>query len=166
MTLAAAIGGGLMVLLLGWAMLSDLTSYQIPNSVPVGLVAGFAVAALLAGLPWELALKHLLTGVVVFAIGAVLHFTITFGAGDVKLIAALALWFGWPLTLSLVLAIAVMGGLVTLTLLVFRRISLSEGLLQSSWISELHRRGGHVPYAVAIGLGALLLLPRITWLQN
>jgi prepilin peptidase CpaA len=147
-------------------MLSDLASFQIPNSVSVGLVLGFGLAAVLAGLPWDQAARHLGVAVAMFLVGAVLHFTITFGAGDVKLIAAVSLWFGWPLVLPLVLAIAVAGGLLALTLLVFRRISMPRGLLQSTWIGALHQPGGHIPYGVAIGLGALLLLPRITWLQN
>jgi prepilin peptidase CpaA len=165
MTLAAAIGGGLFVALLLWAMLSDLARFQIPNSVPIGLVLGFALAAVLAGLPWDQAARHVAVAMAMFLVGAALHFTVTFGAGDVKLIAAVSLWFGWPLVLPLVLAIAVAGGLVTLTLLLFRRISMPRGLLQPAWISALHQRHGHVPYGVAIGLGALVLLPRITWLQ-
>ena len=166
MTFAAALGGGVYVALLLWAMLSDLASFQIPNSVPVGLALGFVLAAALAGLPWDEAARHLGVALVVFVLGAVLHFTVTFGAGDVKLIAAVSLWFGWPLVLPLVLAIAVAGGFLALTLLLFRRISIPRGLLQSTWIGALHRRDGHIPYGVAIGLGALVLLPRISWLQN
>ena len=67
------------------------------------------------------------------------------GGGDVKLIAALALWLpiGGFLTLLMVMSIA--GGVVTAAMLVDRAIRRSEGVLE-------------VPYGVAIVFAGLLSL--------
>lgn len=90
---APALAGVATALLgLGWAAASDVTRYEIPNRA-CGLVAfGYLVAAL--GIPSGTWLAGLVTGVVVFAVGAALFWRGWMGGGDVKLAAAIALWAG------------------------------------------------------------------------
>jgi prepilin peptidase CpaA len=153
------------VLLILWAMWSDLTSLTIPDSVSIGLVLGFVLAWWLADQAWLVLGKHLGIGAAMFAIGAVLFFAGAFGGGDVKMLAAVSVWAGWPGVLPLGLRVAFLGGLLAILILVFRRIPLPNRLAHIAWIGRLHRRDGGIPYGLAIGAGALLLLPSITWWQ-
>lgn len=80
---------------------------------------------------------------VVFGLfAAAFHFGMM-GGGDVKLIAALALWFPVGALVQLLAAMSIAGGLVTVALMVERRI-----------------KGGEVevPYGVAIAIAGLLSL--------
>lgn len=65
------------------------------------------------------------------------------GGGDVKLIAALALWFPFPAFVQLLVVMSLAGGVVTLALLIERR---------------LKGREVEVPYGVAIAIAGLLAL--------
>lgn len=157
---------GIFVVLVAWGMLSDLTSMTIPDAVSIGLVAGFLLCAWLAGAPLVTVGKHLGVGAIVFAIGAALFFAGAFGGGDVKMLAAVSIWAGWPMVITLAVWVALFGGLLALSMLVFRRIPLPAGAADLAWVARLHQRDGGIPYGIAIGIGALLLLPRITWWQN
>ncbi|MFC3068847.1 A24 family peptidase [Phenylobacterium soli] len=77
---------------LGWAALSDVTRYEIPNRACGLVAAGFAVAALGAPLAWWG--PGLATGLAVFGFGVLLFSRGLLGGGDVKLAAAVALWAG------------------------------------------------------------------------
>ncbi|MFM9977076.1 MAG: prepilin peptidase [Sphingomonadaceae bacterium] len=75
-----------------------------------------------------------------FAIGAM-------GGGDVKLIAALGLWFPLNLFVEVLTIMAVLGGLLTLVMLARHRITKAEGPIE-------------VPYGIAIALAAIWVLLR------
>jgi prepilin peptidase CpaA len=157
---------GIFVVLIAWGMWSDLTSLTIPDSVSIGLVLGFLLAGWLAGVPWLLLLKHFGVGALMFSIGAMLFFAGAFGGGDVKMLAAVSVWAGWGGILPLGLRVAFLGGLLAIVILVFRRIPLPHRVAHIAWIARLQRRDAGIPYGLAIGAGALLLLPRITWWQT
>ena len=77
------------------SMATDLRSRQIPNTVPVLLLALFAAYAFTdmigsLGSLWP----HLLIGVVLLGLGFVLYLTGSLGAGDGKLLAVAGLWVG------------------------------------------------------------------------
>ena len=67
------------------------------------------------------------------------------GGGDVKLIAALALWLPVSPFLTMLLVMSIAGGAVTLIMLVERRFRPREGQLE-------------IPYGVAIAFAGLLAL--------
>lgn len=67
------------------------------------------------------------------------------GGGDVKLIAALALWLPVGPFLTLLMVMSVAGGAVTLLMMAERRMRPREGALE-------------IPYGVAIALAGLLAL--------
>jgi len=67
------------------------------------------------------------------------------GGGDVKLLAALALWLPFGNMLSLLVWMALAGGVLTLVMLVLKRIRKTTERLE-------------VPYGVAISAAALLLV--------
>ena len=78
------------------------------------------------------------TGAVVFAIGAM-------GGGDVKLIAAIALWLPWQLVVLLLVIMSLAGGLLTVAMLIHKRLARRETPIE-------------VPYGVAIAFGGLWLI--------
>jgi len=69
------------------------------------------------------------------------------GGGDVKLIAALALWLPAGVFLSMLMLMSIVGGVVTVAMMIDRRIARRTGTLE-------------VPYGVAIVIAALVALPR------
>ena len=77
--------------LLAFCALSDLRSYQIPNWACLAVASCWAIDALCRG---ELAAPALLTGAAVLALGALTFWRGWMGGGDVKLLAATALWSG------------------------------------------------------------------------
>jgi prepilin peptidase CpaA len=67
------------------------------------------------------------------------------GGGDVKLAAALALWFPPVSTLRFLVIMSIAGGLLTLVVLLVHRLRKKEGRPE-------------VPYGVAIAIGGLAIL--------
>lgn len=77
------------------SMATDLRRRQIPNTVPVLLLALFGAYAFTdtigsLGSLWP----HLVIGVVMLGVGFVLYLTGSLGAGDGKLLAVAGLWVG------------------------------------------------------------------------
>ncbi|HTU12279.1 MAG TPA: prepilin peptidase [Allosphingosinicella sp.] len=73
-----------------------------------------------------------------FAMGAM-------GGGDVKLIAALALWLPWQAVLVLIFLMSIAGGVLTLAYLIRHRLAKRQEKLE-------------IPYGVAIAFGGLWLI--------
>lgn len=67
------------------------------------------------------------------------------GGGDVKLAAALALWFSPLATVKFLVLMSIAGGILTLVVLCLHRFKSNEGRPE-------------VPYGVAIALGAFVIL--------
>ena len=137
----------------------DIASFTIPNFLQAVLLAGFAIFAVFTRMPivtlgWHLAaaLMGLFVGFLLFARGLV-------GGGDAKLFACVALWFGFPDILSYAVIASLFGGVLTLFLLVFRRLPLPQLLARQAWLSRLHDHKSGVPYGVALASGAFAVLP-------
>lgn len=128
------------------AALWDVWSRKIPNGVLVVLLGLFVVVQVLAwpSPSWLSSLGAfglvMLGGVPMFARRLV-------GAGDVKLMAAAALFAGMENLLLLTLWTAIAGGALALVALVARPYAVS----MPGWI----RTRAGVPYGVAIAAGAL-----------
>lgn len=133
------------------AMMWDIAKLEIPNTVSVVLILAF----LAGGTGWSVLLEHVGVSVAALIIGVVFYRLGMWGGGDVKLAAALALWFGWAPLATWLFLIAVIGGVVALVILVFRRFPLPGSAPE--WLLRLHARHEGIPYGVAICGGALLL---------
>lgn len=136
----------------------DVTTMTIPNWISAILVVSFLALGLLFGLPiGQIGLSigvgagFLLGGMVLFSLGWL-------GGGDAKLIAATAVWFGWPSAFIFILYTMFAGGAATLLLLLFRRISMPRPVLSVAWVGRLHSADEALPYGVAIATGGLLAL--------
>lgn len=108
--LAALLLGLAMVLCLG-AAISDMRRYRIPNSLCLGLMAAGLVWIWASGAPWS---GHLIAFAAVLTLGYSVYALGFLGAGDAKLMAVLALWFGPEVTLTFLLHTLIAGGLLAL----------------------------------------------------
>jgi prepilin peptidase CpaA len=108
------------VMLLIAAAASDITRYRIPNIIVYAIVAAFAVGAIF-NFAWPAIVWPVLAGVAMFLLGAGLFALGLIGGGDVKLIAAMALWTGFSDLPRFLLIMGAAGGLIGLVLLLKRR---------------------------------------------
>jgi prepilin peptidase CpaA len=147
----------LLALVAGW----DLASYTIPNRLQLALVAAFVVFVLVTGMAPALLGWHLLAGFLGLAVGFTLFALGFIGGGDVKLFAAVALWLGFDRDLvNYMLIASLLGGVLTLGLLVLRRLPLPALLTRQSWLLRLHDERAGIPYGVALAAGAFFILPQ------
>lgn len=140
------------------AALSDARRYIIPNEISVILVVGFGITALIAGMGLADLGNHVLTALVVLAFGFGLFCINVFGAGDGKLLAASALWFGMPSFFAALMAITLVGGALCLGLLLGRRFARTFPIL-SLYIKPLATLAAtdelKCPYGIAIAIGSI-----------
>jgi prepilin peptidase CpaA len=152
---------GVFLALLAWAAVSDLLWYRIPNLLTGALALLFVLAALPQALaqPW---LAHLAVGGAVLVVCFALYLINAMGGGDVKLLAATALWMGPGLILPHLVLTAFLGlGLMILLLAcryglkALRRLAPARvGRLP---LPTLLEPGRTVPYGVAIAGSAAWL---------
>jgi prepilin peptidase CpaA len=162
------------IVLLGAAALSDITRYRIPNTIVYAIVAAFAVSAI-ANFAWPAIVWPVMAGVAMFLLGAGLFALGLFGGGDVKLIAAMALWTGFADLPRFLLIMGAAGGLIGLVLLLKRRrqqpamassapppadstaVEAAGAAASETLPSEPPRptRKSHIPYGVGIAIAGL-----------
>ena len=107
----------LMAALVLWAVVSDVRTYTIPNWISAAIIGLALVQMALLGLGWA-AWPYLVCAAAVLVVGFGLFVCNCLGAGDVKLLTALALWAG-PAGLSgLIVWTAIGGGGLALVVLV------------------------------------------------
>ena len=97
--------------------------------------------------PWPDMVVQAGIGIAVLAVFAGVFAAGWMGGGDVKLIAALALWFPIGAFVWMLVAMSIAGGAITLAMMIDRRVRRCE-------------RPVEIPYGVAIAAAALLVLPQ------
>jgi prepilin peptidase CpaA len=136
----------LLALLLVAAAIIDVRTYTISNRLNVAVALLALVFWWSVSLPlWPDAAIQIGLAVGVFALLAVAFYAGMMGGGDVKLAAALALWFSPASTLRFLVFMSIAGGLLTLVVLALHKFRGREGRPQ-------------VPYGVAIAIGGLAIL--------
>jgi prepilin peptidase CpaA len=95
--------------------------------------------------PWPDIAVHLAAGAAVFVLLAGAFYAGMMGGGDVKLAAALALWFPPLGTIHFLVIMSIAGGVLTLAFLAFHYWRKREGRPE-------------IPYGVAIAFGGLAIL--------
>lgn len=137
---------GVLGALLIAAAITDLRSRIISNRLNLAVAALAPLWWLASGLDiWPGVAVQLLVGAIVFALFAALFAFGMMGGGDVKLLGALALWFPWQAVLSLIVLMAMLGGVVTIVTVIHHRMTKRLGQPE-------------IPYGVAISIAALWLL--------
>lgn len=138
---------GALALLLVSAGIEDVRTREIANwkNATIALLA--PLWWWLNGLsPWPDLAIQLGVAFAVFAFfWAMFHFG-GMGGGDVKMIGALALWFPFQALLWMLIIMSLVGGALTLLLVIERAVRRKKGAIE-------------VPYGVAIAIAALISLP-------
>jgi len=150
--------------IMAFAAVSDLFTMTIANRVSLLLAGGFVVLALLTGMSGTEILWHAAAGATVLTVAFVCFACGWIGGGDAKLAAATALWMGFGCLADYLLYASLLGGALTVLLLQFRRVPLPRAFVGSEWVERLHRRGGGVPYGIALAAAALLVYPHTAWM--
>lgn len=144
--IAPAILLGLLVLILVSAGIEDARIREISNwkNAAIALLAlpwWFAMGLS----PWPDMAIQLGIALGVFALFAAAFSFGMMGGGDVKMIAALALWFPFNQLVTLLIIMSLAGGAITLVMLV------------EKWVRRRSEQP-EVPYGIAIAIAALLTL--------
>jgi prepilin peptidase CpaA len=139
-------------------------SYTIPNVIPGAMIAlfiSFMIIVALSGhgMSWSEIGLHLLGGAIGLAAGMALFAAGCIGGGDAKLFTAAVLWLGWDALLEYTIMASILGGVLTLALLVLRQVPLPAFLVKQTWFRRLSDQKAGVPYGVALAVAALLVLP-------
>lgn len=157
MTLVALAPGWLaafLILLLTAAAVQDGLQLRISNLLS-GAVAISALVAMALSDPGRDLWQNFLLFALVLSIGTFLFASGIMGGGDIKLLAAAALWFDLTSGWKLLVVIALVGGVEALLLILLRRLRWSQAS-QEKFL--LLRRGEGIPYGIAIALGVALLV--------
>ena len=137
---------GVLAVLLVVAAVIDTRTFTISNGLNATVALLAPVYWLAAGLdPWPGMAIQLGVGAGVFALLALAFFAGMMGGGDVKLAAALALWFSPAATLKFLVLMSIAGGVLTVLVLVVHHLRKREGRPE-------------IPYGVAIAFGGLAIL--------
>lgn len=133
--LCLALLAGLLVV----GALIDIESRRLPNWLTGSVVAlyGVHVAVSPIAVDW---LSALLIGGLVFAVGFVCFAFNLMGGGDVKLMAGLSLWAGVDHVADFLLVTALAGGLLSIIVVVGRRLALSPLLILAAPLHGLSAR--------------------------
>ncbi|RUM26744.1 peptidase [Rhizobium vallis] len=146
-------------LCLAMAAFSDLFTMTIPNRVSLILIVSFFVLAPLSGFDLQMVGMHLAAGAIVFTACFTLFAFNVMGGGDAKLLSATALWFGLNESLLFLMTdVALIGGLVTLLILLVRAQSdtiLAIGLPVPNSVLFAKK----IPYGIAIAIGGFMAFP-------
>ena len=149
---------------MAFAALSDLLTMTIANRVSLILVGGFALLAVLGGMSAADILAHVGAAACVLVVTFALFACGWIGGGDAKLAAAAVLWLGFAHLADYLLCASLLGGALTVLLIQFRALPLPRMLVGREWAERLHRRGGGVPYGIALAVAALLVYPQTEWM--
>ena len=143
----------LVALLFIAAALEDMWRLEIEDWLSGGVaVAAFVAVAVdgpIVGL-WQ----NLLLFALVLGAGTIMFNRGVMGGGDIKLLAASALWFDLSLGWKMLVAVAIVGGLETLAIMAIRLAPWPDAARIN--VAAL-RRGEDIPYGVAIGAGVALI---------
>ena len=135
---------------------SDLLTMRISNKLVLALAASFCIVAIAIDMPLQQFAMHVTCALVVLAVAFALFALRWIGGGDAKLAAATTLWLGFGLTLPYLVYAAMAGGILTLAILVLRRMPLTPFLARYRWLERLHDRKSGVPYGVALAIAGLM----------
>lgn len=139
------------------AALHDIRSYEIPNRFPAAIAIGF-IAISFGGKLHE-ALSGFAIGGIVFVIGVVLFARRWLGGGDVKLLAAVALWVPATLIAAFALVTSLAGAALAIFMLTpLRRLLPSPPAALTPTVGTAGAMRQPMPFGVAIAAGGLFAL--------
>jgi prepilin peptidase CpaA len=144
----------------------DALTLRIPNWLTAGAVFLFFPMAALTGMPLVELSLHLAVGAALFAVGFMLFTAGLFGGGDAKLLAAAALWFGWPQLVPFLVLTVFAGGILALCVGLWSLVMLAGGMPGASLKERFKALKPNVPYGYAFAIGAILAFPDSWWMRS
>ena len=150
---------------MAYAAASDLLTMTISNKLTLALVAGFLALSPLAGMDLHTFAMHWAAGGAVLAVAFFCFAMGWIGGGDAKLASAVALWLGWESTIEFIGLASILGGVLTVAILAFRRSVLPAFVVRQPWVQRLHDQRAGVPYGVALAIAALATYPHTIWVR-
>lgn len=142
-----------------YAALSDVMTMTIANWVSGALIVGFFVVAAMTPMSWSAIGWNISCAIFVLAITFLCFARGWIGGGDAKLASATSLWIGWDNIDDYSVLFGLMGGLLTLVILMVRFSKLPSTLENRQWIVRLHNKANGVPYGLALAAAGLLVYP-------
>jgi prepilin peptidase CpaA len=141
----------------------DFWTYRIPNLITGTFALLYFACALYffegMGVNW---LSHVGACAAVLAVGLGLFYFNIFGGGDIKLLAAVALWIGFSRYLAVFLLVAgVAGGVIALLLLALRNAISMFPIAFPAYLPAALQHRSPIPYGVAVVVGALWVISAI-----
>jgi prepilin peptidase CpaA len=128
------------------AAVIDVRTFTISNRLTLAVALSAPLYWLSVSLnPWPDMASQVGAAVIVFVLLAGAFYAGMMGGGDVKLAAALALWFSPAVTVKFLVLMSVAGGVLTLGIVIWHRAKRREGRPE-------------IPYGVAIAFGGLAIL--------
>jgi len=128
------------------AATGDLRTRTIPNWLNGAIALGAIPFWLVSGLSFWLDMAiQIGVALAVFALFALAFHLGAMGGGDVKMVAALALWLPLGAVIKLLVIMSIAGGVLTVAMLVRHRLAKSGKELE-------------IPYGVAIAFGGFWLI--------
>ncbi len=153
-------------IVMAYAAASDLLTMTISNWVSIALVAGFLVLApFLPGMDLTAFGYHVAGGAAVLVVTFAMFAFGWIGGGDAKVAAAAALWLGLDHTIEFLMWTALIGGPLTIAIVLMRQ-RLSPALaVRFTWLYRLNDPTAGVPYGLALAAAALLVYPDTDWMS-
>lgn len=148
-----------------YAAYKDFMEMSIPNSISIYIIMAFIAAYTLQVLSkYMLGLEvSIISNITshLFALG--LTFGVTFamfsfgmiGGGDAKLASALSLWLGLAHIPAFLVIMALVGGVLGVLSIVFKKAKLFKAMPEKSWIARAQKGESVVPYGIALFVAAL-----------
>lgn len=138
--------GILLAVLLLMAAWTDIRTRTISNEINITIALLAVIFWIVAGEAlWPDVAIRIGVALVLFVLFAILFMLKMMGGGDVKMIAALALWLPFSALMVMLTVMALAGGVITLFLVIRQR-----------WRPNAERP--EVPYGVAIAAGGLWVI--------
>ena len=157
--MVTAIATVVLIIALIFAVITDVARYEIPNTLPIVITVAFLAAAIGEDADIRTIVFHLAAGMIVLIAFGVLFWKGWMGGGDVKLIAASAVWAGGNFLLQYLVVLALFGGVLALVVVLLRLVAGDAARINRPWVQRLLTRRQGVPYGVAISATGLFLLP-------
>src|SRR3954468_6704166 len=151
--------------LMAFAAATDLFTMTISNRVSIALAAGFLTLALMSGMETHDILAHLGAGAAVLVVAFGCFAMGWVGGGDAKVAAGGGLGGGFAPLLDYLVYASILGGALTILLLLFRQWPLPSQLFRLEWLSRLHDKQTGIPYGIALAIGALMVYPETDWIK-
>lgn len=147
------------------AAYKDALTMTIPNWASLMVLIGFFVTIPFVWPGWAEFGEHLAVGLSIFVLGFVVFALRGLGGGDAKLMAATSFWWTWPDLFLYLVYTTLAGGIFALGILLGRKM-IPVALLPAPWMQRLFKEEKHMPYGLALAVGALVTLPQSEIFKN